>query len=423
MKHRLLEFLCCPTCGGDLTLTAFCEERVPTGNAEAGHPGGAGGWETVVQEGCLSCRRCKVWYPILDYVPVLLTFPTKVQQRFSDRHRQLLEQLGGYAMPNGKPEPGEESVQATFSDEWKQVSRNELSFLFTTEDLVELNRQVWLRPLQKTRDEFKTVLNVGVGLGQETVAVQRALGNTEIIGADLNFSLLNSGQLHRTTPRYHLVIASLFHLPFRRSSFDVVYSQGVLHHTYSTRAAFDCVADFVRPEGHLFIWVYALDSHLIPEGFKGVVLRAKRFVETILRPVVSRSPKLVRDAVFATLTAVLHLFIKTTVLHKEHWKLPNTNHGLRDWLSPRYAHRHSYNQVLEWFEQRSFTIAGVQSPAAYRKLFGKQLYGVGLLGQRVPRILSNTRDLACEEVVVPAPQMNLSRSGDARRRALSRTHT
>jgi|SRR5215831_14270140 len=414
MKRRLLEFICCPTCSGDLKLTAFSEERVQTSNAEAEDPGGAGGWETVVQEGCLTCSRCKLWYAILDYVPVLLTFPTKIQQRFAGKHEERLRELSGYRMPNGKPERGEESVQATFSDEWKQISQDDLSFLFTAEDLVELNRHVWLGPLQKTRDEFKTVLNIGVGRGQETIAVQKAIGNAEIIAADLNFSLLQSGRLHRTTPRFHLVIASLFHLPLRRSSFDVVYSQGVLHHTCSTRAAFDCIADFVRPGGHLFIWVYALDSHLIPKGFKGAALRTMRHLEGILRPVLSRSPKLARDLVFASLTAMLHPLIKTTVLHRDKWKLHNTNHGLRDWLSPRYAHRHSYNQVLEWFEQRGFAISGLQSPAAYRRLFGKQLYGVGLLGQRGPCVSIDAEDAVCEEYRVRAAESKFSRGGDAR---------
>jgi hypothetical protein len=80
---------------------------------------------------------------------------------------------------------------------------------------------------------------------------------------------------------------------------------------------------------------------------------------------------------------MLHPLIKSRVRHKANWKLGNTEHDLRDWLSPRYARRHSYNEVIEWFENLGFAITDIQSPAAYRQLFQKQLWGVGLTGRNV----------------------------------------
>lgn len=383
MKRRLLDFLCCPTCGEGLKLNAISEDRVERAEEPGMNPDPRPSCERDIEEGWLICAQCRVWYPILQYIPVMLVFPTRVHQRFAEKHQQQLHAISEYTMPRGRPKPGEKAVQETFSDEWDRLQNDELSFLFTSNDLVELNRQVWLRPLQETRDQFKTVLNVGVGLGQETLAVQKAVGNAEIIGVDLNFALLQRGSVLRSTPNFHLVIASLFHLPFRRSVFDVVYSGGVIHHTYSTQRAFESIAAFVRPGGWLFTWVYNLDSHLLSKGLKGLVIRTYFHVEGVLRPLVSRSPKPVRDVFFAILTTFLHPIIKMTSLHKDKWKRRNTDHGLRDTFSPRYAHRHSYNEVLEWFEGRGFEIAGIQSPTAYRRLFGKQLYGIGILGQRV----------------------------------------
>ena len=86
---------------------------------------------------------------------------------------------------------------------------------------------------------------------------------------------------------------------------------------------------------------------------------------------------------FTTLTALSYPLVKMIVIHKDKWNWQNTDNGWRDTFSSRYAFRHSYNEVLEWFEDQEFSVVGVQSPAAYRRLFGKQLYGVGIMGSRV----------------------------------------
>ena len=89
-----------------------------------------------------------------------------------------------------------------------------------------------------------------------------------------------------------------------------------------------------------------------------------------------------REVIFWSLTAVLHPIVLTFTRNRDKWRWENTDHGLRDWLSPRFAHRHAYNEVLEWYEDAGFDVVGVNAPGTYRRLFNKQQYGVGVLGQR-----------------------------------------
>ncbi len=49
---------------------------------------------------------------------------------------------------------------------------------------------------------------------------------------------------------------SLMKLPFAPGSFDIIFSEGVLHHTDSTRDALHALAPLLRPGGHLLFYVY-----------------------------------------------------------------------------------------------------------------------------------------------------------------------
>jgi hypothetical protein len=100
---------------------------------------------------------------------------------------------------------------------------------------------------------------------------------------------------------------------------------------------------------------------------------------------VSRSPRAIRDGVLAAITTAAHPVISRapSIKRHQHWRWINTNHIFRDILTPRFARRHSYNEVFEWFKNAGFRIIDVQSPAAYRRVLpGGALAGVGVTGEK-----------------------------------------
>ena len=318
MEKTAVRRLRCPICVSELEVRAF--------------PGGEDG--AIIRTGAVLCERCRVYYPLESDTPVLLRFRTSFHEDFVQRHTTSLAALEGYSLPDEEPRPGEMAVQETFTDEWDRLREDELSFMYTQDELVELNRRVWLPWLEEVEPERRpnTVLDVGCGAGNETVALRKLIEPAEIFGIDLNFAVMRRRQEYRDQPGMNFVVASLFDLPFEREAFELVYSQGVIHHTYSTVDAFRSIAKVVAPGGHLFVWVYGLEDHLAPGGASRFSKQANKAAEAVLRPLLTRAPGPLRDRMFDALTAVWHPRMRRNEAHGESWDHANTNHALRDWL-------------------------------------------------------------------------------------------
>lgn len=372
MWKNALNKMCCPICQGGLRCVEFeIDQLVLNGRKEN---------DSIVKDGVIVCEACKTWYPLASYVPVMLVFKTSFHEQFRKRYSNQLDALGdGYSPPSGKPMPGERSVQETFTEEWETLQDDELCFTMSEEERLALHSDVFLG-WDSPPSEVKSVLDVGCGFGQEALQLQKICNQAEVFAIDLNFSLLISGPQCKHLPAFHMVIASLFSLPFPEHSFDLVYSQGVIHHTYSTKNAFRNISRLVRPGGYLFVWVYAIESIFSGIGWRAFSWPCLQLAEIIIRPLMSRLPRSVRKPILFSLACIMHPLMWFFSRHRKNWRLKNTLHSVYDRFSPRYAHCHSFNEVIEWFEAAGYSKLNLHSPYKCRQLFNKQLGGIGILG-------------------------------------------
>jgi len=111
-------------------------------------------------------------------------------------------------------------------------------------------------------DKFHDARLLEIGCGMGTDLLQFARGGARCTGIDLT-----PRSIEITRHRFRLydadgafMISDGEHLPFRDESFDVVYSNGVLHHTPDTAGAIREVHRVLRPGGTAKVMLYHRNS-------------------------------------------------------------------------------------------------------------------------------------------------------------------
>jgi SAM-dependent methyltransferase/uncharacterized protein YbaR (Trm112 family) len=382
MNADIVGALRCPVSGAPLEIITIAAEPL--------------GAHTLVRTGILFCPASKLWYPVINHVPVLLVFATALARRFAADHEAVIAGLQGYAAPHQAPMPGEVAVQRTFTEEWGGLGADERTFIYSDAELVALHRDVWLRMSEAERAAVATVADIGCGFGKEALVLAEIFPRAAIFAMDLNLALLRAGPSLDRAGRVHPVIASLFRLPLAPGSMSHVHCQGVLHHTYSTEAAFKSIAALVGAGGSLFVWVYAKEDALVVPGLRGWLIWAYWLVShRIGRPILSRLPAPLRNLAMLVLAGIAHPLMKLRDKRGGQWRFRNTLHGLRDAFTPRHAHQHGFNEVVGWFEDASFE-PRLQSPRRYRELVGRRLLGIGVMGRRSPAEAAPSRPVPLE---------------------------
>jgi SAM-dependent methyltransferase len=117
---------------------------------------------------------------------------------------------------------------------------------------------VFARLLDEQIPHVAKILEVGCGTGQMTNFLGMGWGRT-CVGADLCMNSLRLAKGFRdrfSINNAHFIQINLFRPPLKTAGFDVVISNGVLHHTSDCAGAFQAIAPLVRSGGFIIIGLY-----------------------------------------------------------------------------------------------------------------------------------------------------------------------
>ena len=112
-----------------------------------------------------------------------------------------------------------------------------------------------------------SVLEIGCGTGQLALYLSRF--NRFIFGIDLSkrsLELATEFQENNNIQNVMFARMNIFEHKFRDGSFDVVISNGVLHHTGNPREAFSKICHLVKPGGYVVIGLYHRYGRLVTKS-------------------------------------------------------------------------------------------------------------------------------------------------------------
>jgi SAM-dependent methyltransferase len=263
---------------------------------------------------------------------------------------------------------GLENVARTFGYEWRSFHEGEF------EDDTVFGRtpeEDWDYFLEGTGLDGadlagKAVLDAGCGSGRLTRQIGEH-GARIVIGVDMNDAVEHVYRSTRDTENVHIVQGNIMSLPFKRHVFELVWSNGVIHHTPDAAACHRSLSKVVKPGGTLYVWVYAkrFSPFKLAKDAADAV-RVSRLPEPALLGLcrVLAYPSL---ALLSVYRGVVHLpFVRRTPW-LEWTSRRRTLKELRltwfDTLSPQYDTTHSEPEVIGWFQSAGFEdIAAIEEP-------------------------------------------------------------
>lgn len=237
----------------------------------------------------------------------------------------------------------------------------------------------------------KTVLDIGVGSG--STARLWAGQAKEFHGIDISTAVYKAPNAIKNYCKSPILAqADLNNLPYKDKSFDVIVSNGVLHHTPNTKNALKNIIKKLKPGGDCLFYVYKkkspirefVDDYIRQEISGTSPQQSLKKMESITKFGKDLNKQKITIKISEDLPLLdikkgkydLHQFVYNHFFKcfwNEKWGFEYSNVVNFDWYHPKFAWRHTKKEIEEWCEDFKLRIKFLkESDAGYTCLARKQ---------------------------------------------------
>lgn len=356
MKLSLLNLLRCPRSGSELTCIPY---KVVD--------------KTEVIDGVLKNQSGDA-YIIYQGVPKMLS-NSGLPEAFITSYRDRLLQDAPSLVSDDTTQPAN---KFSFSYQWSTHSYDDLTWELQVSERV----NIFYRYFGMTPDQAKGCRLLDAGCGNGTLSAHLAIEGFEVVALDYSESVYRAYQYklfegrvtNEVLDRLDYVQGDVQHPPFEPGSFDLIYSDGVLHHTPDTKTSFMALAPLVKPGGRFLVWLYRSDTKPLYEAKMKLVKLVRHLTKNL-----SYRNKMLLCYVGAVLI-LLSVRVGYLFGYKKRRLIPirlkATN--LFDTISPQFNYEHTPAEVIAWFEEAGYTDIKEASISDYRLDAG----GFAVIGTR-----------------------------------------
>ena len=281
----------------------------------------------------------------------------------------ILRDTGGFQKGSGSA--SQQQTSETFGFKWHR--RN------TFENPAALGRvQDWLRerygdPEQegwlKGLREPALVLDAGCGASMSALEYWGChLDQIHYLGADISQAVdVARDRFQESNASAGFIQANLMTLPLPQQSVDIIFSEGVLHHTDSTQVAFETLCPLLREGGLFMFYVYRrkgpvrefTDDHIRErlqgmtpengwESMKSLTKLGEALGKLNVEVEIHEPVELLGiPAGHINVQRLFYWHFCKAFYHPD-LSLEEMNHINFDWYAPANAHRHTPEEVRQW---------------------------------------------------------------------------
>lgn len=233
------------------------------------------------------------------------------------------------------------------------------------------------------------ILEVGVGSGQK-LKMMAEHTDGKVVGFDLGSGAEHAYQNTKDMPNVAVIQADLFEPPLKRGIFDFIISDGVLHHTTDTKQAFLSIVPLLSKGGEIVIRVYKrsgpirefcddfIRAHTTKMSEEECWVFCKKI--TNFGEVIAKAgheieiPEEIPLLNFKKGKYNLQRFVHYNIFkcfYNEAFTFDENNLVNFDWYHPVDAHRHTEEEVYEWFVEAGLKEIQIFNPESGISARGK----------------------------------------------------